>query len=98
MRTTILTSIVVSQLDFVSAYTIFVVENLRVRHPVTFSFDGLYGYFHETTTQELRRAEYLAMNIGSFTTTFGDELGSLRCILSPTEIPFRPFERIAAPF
>ena len=30
MRTAILTSIVVSQLGFVSAYTIFVAENLKV--------------------------------------------------------------------
>lgn len=37
MRTAILTSITVSQLGFVSAYTIFVAENLRVGHPSTSS-------------------------------------------------------------
>jgi solute carrier family 36 (proton-coupled amino acid transporter) len=37
MRTAILTSITVSQLGFVSAYTIFVAENLRVGYPSTSS-------------------------------------------------------------
>ena len=37
MRTAILTSIAVSQLGFVSAYTIFVAENLRVGYLGTFS-------------------------------------------------------------
>ena len=37
MRIAILTSITVSQLGFVSTYTIFVAENLRVGHLSTFS-------------------------------------------------------------